>query len=51
VKLFQGKKYLSVPQKGTFENINDIIDVCEMDTDEEIAAAVVFEGFVKVVLS
>ena len=51
VKLFQGKKYLSVPQKGTFENIDDIIDVCEMDTDKEIAAAVVFEGFVEVVLS
>ena len=52
VKEFQGKKYLSVPDKCTIEDINEIDDVAEMDSDDEQpTAATVVEGVVKAVLS
>ena len=47
VKEFQGKKYLSAPDKCTIQDINEIEDAAEMDSDEEWAtAAAVVEGFV-----
>ena len=52
VKEFQGKKYLSVPDKCTIEDIDEIDDVAEMDSDDERpTAATVVEGVVKAVLS
>ena len=52
VKEFQRKKYLSVPEKGTIEQIDDIDDVAEMESDDEqLTAAVVVKGVVKAVLS
>ena len=49
VKEFQGKKYLSVPEKGTIQYIDD---VAEMDSDDErLTAAAVVKGVVKAVLS
>ena len=52
VKEFQGKKYLSMPEKGTIEQIDDIDDVAEMESDDEqLTAAVVVKGVVKAVLS
>jgi len=51
IKVEQGKKYLSVPEKGSIQHINDIDDVAEMESDEELAAAAVVEGVVNAVLS
>ena len=52
VKEFQGKKYLSVPDKCTIEDIDEINEVAEMDSnDERPTAAAVVEGVVKAVLS
>ena len=51
VKEFQGKKYLSVPEKGTIEDIDEIDDVVEVDSDDERPTAAVVEGVVKAVLS
>ena len=45
VKVFQGKKYLLMPEKGTIQHISD--DVTEMESDEKLAAVV----FLKAVLS
>ena len=52
VKEFQGKKYLSVPDRCTIKDINEIDDIAEMDSDDEWpTAATVVEGVVKAVLS
>ena len=52
VKEFQGKKYLSVPDKCTIKDIDEIENVAEMDSDDERpTAATVVEGVVKAVLS
>ena len=52
VKKFQRKKYLSVPDKCTIEDIDEIDNVAEMDSDDERStAATVVEGVVKAVLS
>ena len=52
IKEFQGKKYLSVPDKCTIKDIDEIDNVAEMDSDDERpTAATVVEGVVKAVLS
>ena len=51
IKEFQGKKYLSVPNKCTIEDIDEIDNVAEMDSDDKRpTAATVVEGVVKAVL-
>ena len=40
-----------MPEKGSIQHIDDIDDVAEMESDEELAAAAVVEGVVNAVLS
>ena len=51
IKVYQGSKYLSMSEKGSIQHIDDIDDVAEMESDEELAAAAVVEGVVNAVLS
>ena len=38
------REYLSVPEKGSIQHNNDIDDVAEMESDEELAATAVVKG-------